>query len=303
MPDDLKLRGLSLIVVEVSLLITLNILSLIGTTLVCISICKNNRLRTTTNLFIMVLAVSNLLSAVFVMPISASVLIAGKLDLRQNALPTLRPLQPLCYLRFSCNHGLKSCKSLCEDMQVGSAVQETVFSEKVARYDCLRVEFHCMLHGGSSIVWSSSVRIVSGYAQRSIVHLSETGKFIHYGIAITLLFLTPLVATTQKVAKMIRQHNVFAITTIQRRESARERSRKWRKSKGIVNHEIKLSKSLLISSRLRLHDLLGTVLDDRHSPSLFVFSSKRWALFYVSPLVVECSQPFHLCWDESCIPL
>lgn len=151
--------------------------------------------------------------------------------------------------------------------------------------------------------WSSSVRIVSGYAQRSIVHLSETGKFIHYGIAITLLFLTPLVATTQKVAKMIRQHNVFAITTIQRRESARERSRKWRKSKGIANHEIKLSKSLLISSRLRLHDLLGTVLDDRHSPSLFVLSSKRWALFYVSPLFVECSQPFHLCWDESCIPL
>ena len=145
--------------------------------------------------------------------------------------------------------------------------------------------------------------LVSGYAQRSIVHLSETGKFIHYGIVITLLFLTPLVATTQKVTKMIRQHNVFAITTIQRRESARERSRKWRKSKGIANHEIKLSKSLLISSRLRLHDLLGTVLDDRHSPSLFVFSSKRWALFYVSPLVVECSQPFHLCWDESCIPL
>ena len=146
MPDDLKSRGLSLIVVEVSLLITLNILSLIGTTLVCISICKNNRLRTTTNLFIMVLAVSNLLSAVFVMPISASVLIAGKLDLWQNAWPTLRPLQPLCYLRFSCNRGLKSCKSLCEDMQVGSAVQETV-------------EFHCMLHGGSSIVRSSSVRI------------------------------------------------------------------------------------------------------------------------------------------------
>lgn len=170
MPDDLKSRGLSLIVVEVSLLITLNILSLVGTTLVCISICKNNRLRTTTNLFIMVLAVSNLLSAVFVMPMSASVLIAGKLDLWQNALPTLRPLQPLCYLRFSCNRGLKSCKSLCEDMQVGSAVQETVFSEKVARYDCLRVEFHCMLHGGSSIVRSSSVRI--GLWLRSALYLT-----------------------------------------------------------------------------------------------------------------------------------
>jgi len=77
MPDDLSSRSLSLIVVEVSFLITLNVLSLIGNTLVCISVCKNTRLRTTTNLYIIALAVSDLLSAVFVMPISASVLIAG----------------------------------------------------------------------------------------------------------------------------------------------------------------------------------------------------------------------------------
>lgn len=82
-----------------------------------------------------------------------------QLDCRRNALPTSRLLQPVCYLRFSCDHGLNSCKSLCEDMQVGSVVQETVFSEKVARFACLRVEFRCMLHGGSSIVRSSSVRI------------------------------------------------------------------------------------------------------------------------------------------------
>ena len=72
-------------------------------------------------------------------------------------------------------------------------------------------------------------------------------QVINCGIVVTLFFLTPLIATTfgcTKVAKMIRQHNASATATIQRRESGRERSRKWRKSKGITNHEIKLSKPL-----------------------------------------------------------
>ena len=74
---------------------------------------------------------------------------------------------------------------------------------------------------------------VPGYAQCSIAHLSESGKVIHYGIVLTLFFLTPLMATIVsyiKVAKMIRQHNADASSTIQRRD--------------ISAHEIKVSKSL-----------------------------------------------------------
>ena len=252
MPDDLKSWGLSLIVVEVSLLITLNILSLIGTTLVCISICKNNRLRTTTNLFIMVLAVSNLLSAVFVMPISASVLIAGKLDLWQNAcqLYALFSLfviyvSPVTVGLKAVNRYVRICKS---DQQY-----RRLFSARKSRAMIASVwSFIACYTVVPRLFGLQAYELVSGYAQRSIVHLSETGKFIHYGIVITLLFLTPLVATTQKVTKMIRQHNVFAITTIQRRESARERSRKWRKSKGITNHEINVVLSCLSAQHATL---------------------------------------------------
>ena len=74
---------------------------------------------------------------------------------------------------------------------------------------------------------------VPGYAQCSIAHLSEGGKMIHYGIVLTFFFLTPLMATIVsyiKVAKMIRQHNIDASFTIQRRD--------------ISAHEIKVSKSL-----------------------------------------------------------
>ena len=78
MADDLSSRSLFLTVVEVGLLVILNILSLTGNTLVCISVYKNARLRTTTNLYIIALALSDLLSAVFVMPLATVVLIKSE---------------------------------------------------------------------------------------------------------------------------------------------------------------------------------------------------------------------------------
>ena len=78
MATDLQSRSVYLVVVEVSLLIVLNLLSLMGNTLVCISVYRNTRLRTTTNLYITALAISDLLSAVFVMPLSIGVLVGGR---------------------------------------------------------------------------------------------------------------------------------------------------------------------------------------------------------------------------------
>ena len=78
MSDSLSSRSSSLITVEVISLVILNALSLTGNILVCMSVYKNVRLRTTTNLYIIALAVSDLLSAVFVMPIGIGVLITGE---------------------------------------------------------------------------------------------------------------------------------------------------------------------------------------------------------------------------------
>lgn len=78
MATDLQSRSVYLVVVEVSSLIVLNLLSLMGNTLVCISVYRNTRLRTTTNLYITALAISDLLSAVFVMPLTIGVLVSGR---------------------------------------------------------------------------------------------------------------------------------------------------------------------------------------------------------------------------------
>ena len=77
MSDSLSSRSSFLITVEVTSLVILNVLSLTGNILVCMSVYKNVRLRTTTNLYIIALAASDLLSAVFVMPVGIGVLITG----------------------------------------------------------------------------------------------------------------------------------------------------------------------------------------------------------------------------------
>ena len=69
---------------------------------------------------------------------------------------------------------------------------------------------------------------VPGFAQCPIAHLSKIGKTINYSIVLIFFFLTPLIATLfsyTRVAKVIRQHNINA-------------------SSSLSLHEIKLSKSL-----------------------------------------------------------
>ncbi len=237
MADDLNARGLPLTIVEVSSLVILNVLSLTGNTLVCISVYKNARLRTTTNLYIIALAVSDLLSAVFVMPIGTAVLIAGKWNFgfivcQLHAFFSLFVIyvSPVTMGLTAVNRYVRMCKSGEQYKKWFAAGKSRALLIVV----WLLVACYNLV---PRLAGLQDYKFVPGYAQCSIAHLSESGKMIHYGIVVTLFFLLPLIATIisyTKVAKMIRQHNVGASLTIQRRN----------RSSSISAHEIKVSKSL-----------------------------------------------------------
>ena len=78
MEGELDARSLFTTILESTSIILLNIVSVIGNILVCISIYRNTGLRTSTNLYIVALAMSDLLSAILVLPFAAGVLISGK---------------------------------------------------------------------------------------------------------------------------------------------------------------------------------------------------------------------------------
>nr|XP_058953297.1 kappa-type opioid receptor-like [Pocillopora verrucosa] len=80
--SDLKLpnRSLPAVITEAGICLTLNITSIIGNSLVCIAAYRNPKLRLTTNLYIIALAVSDLLCATIEMPLASSTLVIGRWD-------------------------------------------------------------------------------------------------------------------------------------------------------------------------------------------------------------------------------
>ena len=74
MPDN----GKGVMIFEACICLLMNAVALTGNLLVCFAVYKNSRLRTTTNLYIVSLAGTDLLSATLVMPFTAGVLITRK---------------------------------------------------------------------------------------------------------------------------------------------------------------------------------------------------------------------------------
>ena len=238
MADEMGSRSLSLKMFEICALVLMNVLSLVGNILICVSVYRNRRLRTITNLYIIALAISDLLSAVFVMPLGAGVLISsrwvfGDVLCQFHAFFSLFVIyvSPVTMGLTAVNRFVRICKS--------ERQYKSLFSTKKSRVLLAVVwTFVASYTLVPRLFGLQAYEFVPGYAQCSIAHLSEIGKMIHYGIVLTLFLITPLIATIIsyfKVAKKVRQHNSSdVISTIQR----------GRSYTGISSQEIKLSKSL-----------------------------------------------------------
>ena len=248
MSNDLGSRSLSIIVVEVASIIILNVLSLAGNTLILISAYTNKRLRTTTNSYIIALALSDLISALIVMPLSTGVLISGKW-IYGNAVCQLHAFFSLFAIYVSSvTMGLTAVNRFTRMCKSDQQYKKWFSMKKSLMLVTFVWVFVACYTGIPRLVGLQGYDFVPGYGQCSIIHLSELGKKIHYAIVIPLFFLIPLTATIfcyAKVAKMIRQHNTSASATLERRSSARAAIQRQLSQKSKFSaHEIKLSKSL-----------------------------------------------------------
>lgn len=75
---ELENRGKVTIVLESSLMLLIIMISFIGNSLIICVIFQNPRLRTVTNIFLVSLAIADILTSLLVMPFSASIFIQGK---------------------------------------------------------------------------------------------------------------------------------------------------------------------------------------------------------------------------------
>ena len=77
-PNTLINRSMGQVVADVGPLFLINLTALFGNTLLCIAFIKNNHLRSVTNIFVLTLAVSDIVMSLTCMPLSEGSLLAGE---------------------------------------------------------------------------------------------------------------------------------------------------------------------------------------------------------------------------------
>ena len=237
MEGELSTRNMLLTVLEASFLIVLNVVSLLGNMLVCISVYRNTRLRTTTNVYIVALAISDLLSAIFVMPPAAGVLISSRWPFGE-ALCQMHGFFSLFVVYISpVTMGLTALNRYVRIC--GSEQQYKRFFSKWKSHMALAsawafvTSYICIMR----LSGLQGFYFHPGYAACLNEHLNNSARIIHYFVVIGLFLVLPLAITIfsyRKVLKKIQEHNMVSVRAIQPQDGEITVSR----------HEIRLSRSL-----------------------------------------------------------
>ena len=231
---DLELRSTALIIVEAGSMILLNILSLLGNILVCLSVYRNSQLRTVTNLYIIALAVSDLIAAIFVMPLVAGVLISSRWPFGETACQMHAYFSLFVVFVSPVTMGLTAVNRYANEQY------ERFFSKTKSRIVLgsawAFVIFYILI---TSLTGLQGIHFVPGYAGCLNKHLSQFGTMLHFFVVLGLFFLLPLAVTIFsyiKVAKKVRDHSM------QMAEGLHSHGR----NTAISVHEIRLSRSLFV---------------------------------------------------------
>ncbi|XP_078371521.1 melatonin receptor type 1B-like [Oculina patagonica] len=207
---ELQDRSLAVVVIETTVCLVMNIISIIGNTLVCLAVYKNPKLRSTTNLYIIALAASDLLCAILDMPFASVVLITGRWDLGDalceiqafvdvfvtNVTPAIMGLTAFNrYMRIVKTHNYN---------KVFSAQKSYIW------LSCVWI---------SSALYTITIRVTNwskfdfdpGYAVCSVVFLTEERRIAHYCVVWSVFLVLPFSVafySYYKITKKIRQHKM-----------------------------------------------------------------------------------------------
>ena len=231
-------RSLALNILEPGILLVMAILCSTGNILICVAVCRNPRLRTSTNLFVIALAISDLLNSSIVMSLAVGVLITGKWP----------------YGEIMCKvHAFFTLFSVyVSPTTMGlAAFNRYIRIVKSSRYRRMFTPFRSIMYIGA--VWLFVAGYVSipklaglteygfipGYAVCTIIHPTDAVKIAHYSIVVSLFLTLPFsVATVSyyKVFKTISHHNFNMASIVQ---NAQHEGR-------ITVRELKITKSLAV---------------------------------------------------------
>lgn len=235
---SLQERNLAVVVLESSICAVILVFSLVGNTLVCTAVYKNARLRSTTSIYIISLAVCDLLCATMEMPLTLCTLITGRWVFG-NAVCQIQGFVDV--FAASCPPAIMGLTAFNRYIRINkTAHYKKIFSARLSKLWLLCVCLFLVLYLVIARITNwQKYEFVSGFAACSVEHYTEQRKAIHYGLIVSVYFVFPMfvsVFSYYKVFKSVRLHHLTVAPSLQQTSANNQDT--------VSVQEIKLSKSL-----------------------------------------------------------
>ena len=221
---ELPHRSLAVIVVEASVCASMNIISIVGNVLVCLAVYRNPRLRSSMNLYIIGLALSDLLCATVEMPAATTVLIAGHWKFG-NVLCQFQGFVDVFVTAVSpLTMGLTAFNRYMRIVQTNR--YNKIFSplKSMIWLSCLWL-LPALYFVISPVANWSKYAFIPGYAVCSITFSKFENRLAHYCCVFAFFFVLPFsvgVFSYYKIVLSIRQHKRAVVPSLRNSNGVRD---------------------------------------------------------------------------------
>lgn len=218
---DLTNRSLATVLMEASVCLAMNTISIMGNVLVCFAVYKNPRLRSTINLYIIALAASDLLCATVEMPLTSAVLITGKWHFGDAICHIQGFVDVFATYVTPATMGLTAFNRYMRIVK--NKHYNKIFSPRKSKIWLSGVWLFLVIYLLICRVTNwSTFKFIPGYAVCSISFSKSENRIIHYCVTFGLFFVLPFSIgffSYYKVFLKIRQHKHNVAPSLQQSSS------------------------------------------------------------------------------------
>ena len=195
--SELPSRSLPVVITEASVCIALCIISVIGNSLVCMATCRNSNLRSTTNLYIIALAVSDLLCGIVAMPLASATLIFGRWVFGDALCQFQGFVDVFAYYVTPATLGLTALNRYMKIVKTSH--YKKIFSPRSSKIwlSCLLLSLAPYLLISRVTNWVK-IDFIQGYAVCSFDYPTNVSRIVHYSITVPLFFVLPVRTSTKR---------------------------------------------------------------------------------------------------------
>ena len=169
----------------------MNVVSIVGNVLVCLAVYKNPKLRSSTNLYIIALAASNLLCATVEMPSASAVLITGRWNFGDSVCQIQGFVDGFVVYSTPATMGLLAFNRYVRIVERNH--YNKIFSPRKSKVwlSCVSLSLALYLIIARVTNWST-FEFNPGYAVCSVAFTTTERRIIHHCVVFGLFFLLPL---------------------------------------------------------------------------------------------------------------